>query len=66
MRERLGLGKPLLKTGARILVDDVLSTIVAGGDVRIGGLSSAIAQPSTVGGNEGHFMYFDTSSSFIS
>ena len=64
MRERLGLGNPLLKTGARILVD-VLSTIVAGGDVRIGGLSSAIALPSTVGGNEGHFMYFDTSSSFI-
>ena len=39
---------------------------MAGGDLRIGGMLFAIALPSTVGGNEGHFRYFDTSSSFIS
>ena len=57
------MGDTVSRTLAWLLVD-VLSTIVVGGDLRIGGMLFTIALPSTVGGNEGHFMYFDTSSSF--
>ena len=63
MRVRLGLGDPLLlrqEPGYLLMFCSQLWLVA------MLGLSSAIALPSTVGGNEGHFMYYDTLSTFIS